>query len=224
MRIFLLSLFLFPLLVFAQKREVFRIDSLPKAGILLNQGWKWHAGDDPEWAKAEFDDAGWEEIDPTKDIFALPQLPRSGKIGWFRIHLMIDSSLNQQMVMLIQQSGASEIYLNGRLIQQFGTLSTDPQKVIAFTPALKPVSFPTTNRHIGVLAVRYALQPGIGYSSHFGTVNTALTISLNTVENGVDTYESIHWAAVQPHPIRVGIFFSLAILYFGFYFFTEREW
>jgi len=50
MRNLIFSLLLFPLLAFAQKREVFRIDSLPKEGILLNQGWKWHAGDNPEWA------------------------------------------------------------------------------------------------------------------------------------------------------------------------------
>ena len=223
MRVLLLSLFLFPLLVFAQKREVFRIDSLPKAGILLNQGWKWHAGDNPEWAKVEFDDAGWEDIDPTKDIFELPQLPRSGEIGWFRIHLRIDSNLTQQMVMLIQQSGASEIYLNGKLIQHFGSLGPNRQKVKAFNPLLKPVPFPISNTHVEVLAVRYALQPGVWYSSHFGTVNRALTISLNTVENGVDTYESIHWVLIQPHPIRVGIFFSLAILYFGFYFFYRKR-
>ena len=64
MRNFIVYLLLFPLLAFAQKREVFRIDSLPKAGILLNQGWKWHAGDNPEWAKAEFDDAGWKLMSP----------------------------------------------------------------------------------------------------------------------------------------------------------------
>ena len=49
-------LLLFPLLAFAQNEAIFRINSLPKEGVLLNQGWKWHAGDNPEWAKPEFDD------------------------------------------------------------------------------------------------------------------------------------------------------------------------
>jgi signal transduction histidine kinase len=223
MRRLLLLLLLSPVSIFAQKREVYRIDSLPKEGVLLNQGWKWHAGDNAEWAKPEFDDAGWADIDPTKDIIELPQLSRSGEIGWFRIHLLIDSSLTQQMVMLIQQSGASEMYLNGKLIQYFGTLSTDRQKTIASNPLLKPVSFPISNKHVEVLAVRYAFQPGVRYSSHFGMNNKALAISLNTVENGVNTYESNYWTHHQPNPIRTGIFFSLAILYFAFYFFYRKR-
>jgi len=35
--------------------EVFRIDSIPTQGILLDKGWKWHAGDNPDFAKLDFD-------------------------------------------------------------------------------------------------------------------------------------------------------------------------
>jgi hypothetical protein len=69
MRNLIFSLLLFPLLAFAQKREVFRIDSLPKEGILLNQGWKWHAGDNPDWGEVQYDDTKWERVDPTKEIY-----------------------------------------------------------------------------------------------------------------------------------------------------------
>ncbi len=47
--------------------QVFRIDSLPEQGILLDKGWKYQAGDNPDWAKADFDDSKWESIDPTKE-------------------------------------------------------------------------------------------------------------------------------------------------------------
>jgi hypothetical protein len=36
---------------FAQKHEPFRIDFLPQQGILLDRGWKFHAGDNPDFAK-----------------------------------------------------------------------------------------------------------------------------------------------------------------------------
>jgi len=75
MRNLIFCLLLFPLLAFAQKREAFHIDSLPKEGILLNQGWKWHAGDNSEWAKPAFDDAGWQDIDPSKEVVQLPNIP-----------------------------------------------------------------------------------------------------------------------------------------------------
>jgi two-component system NtrC family sensor kinase len=29
---------------------------LPAQGLLLRQGWRYHAGDDPAWARPNFDD------------------------------------------------------------------------------------------------------------------------------------------------------------------------
>ncbi len=60
--------------------QAFRIDSLPQQGILLDKGWKWHAGDNPDFAKADFDDSAWESIDPTKDIVN-PKNWTSTKVG-----------------------------------------------------------------------------------------------------------------------------------------------
>jgi len=34
--------------------------------IDLNIPWKFHTGDDPEWAVTAFDDSRWEQIDPSK--------------------------------------------------------------------------------------------------------------------------------------------------------------
>ena len=42
---------------FAQTAEVFRIDSLPTNGLVLNKNWKWHAGDNLEYAKLGFDES-----------------------------------------------------------------------------------------------------------------------------------------------------------------------
>ena len=73
------------------QKEAFRIDSIPTKGILLDKGWKWHAGDNPDFAKPDFDDSKWESIDPTKDIMELPQIPRNGQISWLRLKFKIDT-------------------------------------------------------------------------------------------------------------------------------------
>ena len=125
---------------FTQNSETIRIDSLPIYGAFLEKGWTWHIGDSPDYAKADFDDSAWENIDPTKDIMELPQLPKTGEIFWLRFHQSIDSSRMQQLVMMIFQSGASEFYLNGKLIHSFGVLSKNPLEIKAFTPFYKPVS------------------------------------------------------------------------------------
>lgn len=84
------------------------LSQLPREGILLDKGWKFHAGDNPEWAQADFDDSNWQSINPTLEVYdSLPQLQRN--IGWFRLHLVVDTTLNQSLVLRIHQSGASEI-------------------------------------------------------------------------------------------------------------------
>ena len=177
---FFLLIFLFTNNCLSQDATIFHIDTLSSEGILLDKGWRFQVGDDSVYASPLYDDKAWEPINPALDIHDLPQIPRSG-IVWFRLHLSIDSSLNNQLVFVIQQSGASEIFLDGRLIHRFGTLSADPEKVKAYDPQWKPVSLPMSKIARHVLAVRFALQPHIRYTTMFTTNNHALWIQIKDV-------------------------------------------
>src|SRR5580700_439539 len=111
---------------------VVHIDKIPSGGILLNKGWKFHQGDNPEYREPEYDDKAWPSIDPTLDIHdSLPQIPKSG-ICWFRLHLSVDSTINPQLALMIYQSGASEFYLNGHLVSHFGVLSSNAREIRAY--------------------------------------------------------------------------------------------
>ena len=97
-------------------KNVFLIDHLSKDGVLLNSDWRLYSGDDSAFATPYFDDSRWQPIDPTQDIYSLPQLWNTN-ICWFRLHLAVDSSIaSKHLLFLIQQTGASEIYLNGQPI------------------------------------------------------------------------------------------------------------
>jgi len=75
----------------------------------------------------------------------LPQLTEG--VVWFRLHLFVDSNLlKEQLALIIQQSGASKIYLNGSLIYSFGVFDTDPAKVKAYDPLGQPVAFSRKKR------------------------------------------------------------------------------
>ena len=56
---FVLIIFFFAGEIFSQERTagVFHLDGLQTQGILLNKGWKFHSGDNPEWAKPGFKSA-----------------------------------------------------------------------------------------------------------------------------------------------------------------------
>ncbi len=114
------------LLTFAQTGQVFNLNDLSKNGTLVT-GWKFHAGDDMKWSETYFDDSKWDGIHPEANIFDLPQVRNAG-VCWFRVKLHVDTAMfNKTLAMIIYQSGASEIYLNGKLIYTLGNVSMGPQ-------------------------------------------------------------------------------------------------
>jgi serine phosphatase RsbU (regulator of sigma subunit) len=124
--------------------------------IWLSDNWKYHPGDDLAWANPEFDDRSWE----TTDTWLNPNnLPKSGwtGIGWFRLHLAVDATLWGTPLALIvsYQAGASEIYLDGKLIYQFGRVGTNKGEEKAYWEKNpKTISYGNETNHF--LAIRYS--------------------------------------------------------------------
>ncbi len=89
----------------------------PKRTIMgLDNFWKYHAGDNINWAQKDFDDSGWETVQPLLQWGDSLEI-KWKNIGWFRFNFIADSSLwNKSLALLIGQLGASEIYYNGKLL------------------------------------------------------------------------------------------------------------
>jgi hypothetical protein len=187
------------------------------AGIKLINNWRYHSGDNKEWAEAIYNDSSWETVssDLTKD-----NLPLSGwnNIGWFRTHLTIDSSLmNQSLAYLVSQFGASEIYLNGKLINKFGTIGIDQKDYIPMQNR-DWFEFKFDPQKNQVVAVRYA-NYSMGYlnSINFTPGFTIDITNLNTVLYRIPEYvrsASVHEMIFTVIPL---ILFLIHILFFAFY-------
>ncbi|MFD3003316.1 hypothetical protein ACFS7Z_23345 [Pontibacter toksunensis] len=67
--------------------------TIPAEGVLLDKGWKYRAGDNPEGAKSPFDDAQWQPVQPTQDVHKLQQILIEG-IGCFRLQRLIARELS----------------------------------------------------------------------------------------------------------------------------------
>ena len=213
MRNLFFCLLLFPLLAFTQNEGVFSIDSLPKEGVLLNQGWKWQVGDNPEWAKAEFDDSKWESIDPTKDVMDLPQI-QDGKIAWMRLKLKLDSSLMPlPLALKISQVIASEIYVDGRLLERFGKLDSTQIKGI-FAGLDFSIGLPKRNGNI-IIAIRFALQKSIPYNRFGGHPNNCFRASLVPIKQiGARTNITQN---IMFFGLKAGAFLILFVLHLVFF-------
>jgi signal transduction histidine kinase len=201
---------------FDSSQNVFYIKKISARGILLDRGWKFHADDTPEYSKAEYDDSKWQSINPTSDIHDLPQIKQG--IVWFRLHLLIDStSLKDQLALMIQQSGASQVYLNGALIQSFGVLSDDTKKIKAYDPLWKPILLPVNKDRFQVLAVRCELQPKIFYTTMFETSNPAISITIMNLHDAIDFYNQRIATVAGVNVLLIGVGIMLFILHMAFY-------
>ena len=78
----------------------FHLNNLPSKGVLLDKGWKFHAGDAAEWANSDFNDEQWQSINPTLELHHSPQVKEAG-ICWFRLKLQVDSSLTNKMLAMV---------------------------------------------------------------------------------------------------------------------------
>ncbi|HSJ69362.1 MAG TPA: ATP-binding protein, partial [Anditalea sp.] len=168
---------------------VLKLTDLKDGVVTLNQNWKFHPGDNPSWSDPDWDDRYWKPIDPTTDIHYLTEL-REAEIGWFRLHLDVDTSLlNIPLAMIIFQRGASEIYLNGKLIHKLGNVSQDPEEEVIFNPNFTPYSFQFQARSDQVLAVRFSFTERNPYMNFLGLWggNPTFIVSLDQMDNALQS-------------------------------------
>jgi serine phosphatase RsbU (regulator of sigma subunit) len=134
-------------------------DSLQKGKSveLSKLNWKYQPGDDPQFADPQFDDRAWETLNGT--AITLDRIPKSGwrGLGWFRLRLKADPALAQQPLALVMvHYGASEVYLDGKLVQRFGAVGTTPDTEVAYNPNTLPINIVLDARGEHVLAVRHS--------------------------------------------------------------------
>ncbi len=228
-----------PLLSNAQSSEVFTLtkESLQdgKAIALDKLQWKYHAGDDLNWANPNFDDSSWETLNGT--ILTLENLPKSGwnGIGWFRLRLNVDESLiNQQLALIMDHWGASEIYVDGVLVNQFGTVGAGAETEEAYKPNFKPFFFDfRDNRAEHLIAVRHSAAATRDFSqiiAKVGLYNSAganlagLEVSLAHSPNAVRDFEKAEKIETIARFLRGGMLLIIGILFLLLYaFYPSRK-
>jgi two-component system, NtrC family, sensor kinase len=226
MKYLLIFVSLFPLLGFTQKNDVFKLSTtrarttrFASGWIALDSGWKFKAGDNTDWAKPSFDDSSWQTVNLFDGLDNLPQIPKNG-ITWFRRRLKTDSTLlNRQLVMRIYQTGASEVYLEGRLIHKLGVVSASPDSLKYYSPASISLSFPVAFNTEQTLAVRFANLPN-RYPIYFSPFKSDLELWVTTLENANEDRVVRYYRTFNNRiNIGIGVAVILCILYLSFFLF-----
>ena len=145
-------------------------------------------------------------------------------VGWFRLRFTVDSTMAaKSLAMLVQQTGASEIYLNGRLIGRFGEIIAKTGQIRAAKPSIGTfLGAPVRKVGEQVLAVRFALQRGLPYIEFVGQKNIALSLLLTDSTN-INFFRQ-HDIRAPLDNFKFGFFLLLAIIHLAlFYFGTSQK-
>lgn len=161
--------------------------ALRAAATLLDGSWRFHTGDNPQWADAGFNDSEWGTIDMTAqpgshdgDV-GLPDYvggwmahghPGYQGYAWYRRAVTVPAGHAQWDILgpTIVEDGY-ELYWNGHLLGGSGRLGPAPHLV-----GTRPTQFPLPADAAGtrgVLAVRAYMLPGFGRGAHSGGMHAA---------------------------------------------------
>ncbi|HTA83573.1 MAG TPA: SpoIIE family protein phosphatase [Bacteroidia bacterium] len=149
----------------------FNLDSVHKT-VNLDTCWKFHGGDDIRWASASFDDKEWDTLFTNLNSKHAHELFKG--IGWFRLHLKVSSKIfYKPFVLKMEQEGASDIYLNGKKVTNFGKVSVTPEDEYPFNPLNSLYLMQLGGDTSQVIAIRYSAwkalekkraEPGFSFS------------------------------------------------------------
>ena len=123
--------------------------------IFIRDRWRFMAGDNDEWATPEYDDSEWDFVSTNLTRADLAFIDWDG-LGWFRKKLNVHPDLRGKPVALVvdRHLGASQIFLNGELVHELGTFSTDHESVVPFTNSA-PIAIVFSENDVQTIAVRF---------------------------------------------------------------------
>jgi hypothetical protein len=204
---------------------VLNADSINEKPITLSKPWKYNQGDDSIWSEKKFDDSSWDTLRPELEWEKYPKDIWKG-IGWFRREIQIDSSLfNKSVALSMSQFGASEIYLDGELVVEFGNVSVEPDSEKIYRPNGIPVAlnFGTNLKYL--LAVRYSNHSSVSepewvdsWYGHHGFI-----LQLHNINDRISSQILNGKTNFGVNFGIGGIFLSLAILYFLLHLFYSKR-
>ncbi len=91
--------------------------------VALDQGWRFHTGDDPQWSSLAYDDAAWRPFDPQRGIDDQNFATSRGFV-WLRIHLRLPLARGPLSLLLDQVGNSYQVFSNGQSIGNYGSFGS----------------------------------------------------------------------------------------------------
>ena len=141
----------------ADHAPVLVLQGIGRGVVPIDGDWQFHTGDDMAWVQPSLDDSKWETIH-TDDEWGAQGHPSYTGFAWYRRHVDLIPSAGQSgnfSLYIEDAEDAYEIYWNGKLIGQYGSLPPHAKWYYQDFPQ----SFPLNGAKSGVLAIRVWQRP-----------------------------------------------------------------
>jgi hypothetical protein len=184
--------------------------------------WKYHAGDNSEWAKENFEDRDWKIVDPALELDSIPEGFFNG-ICWFRTKFSVKpDQVNTVLGWNIDHHGASEVYLDGKLVGGFGKVSNDPMQEKGCSPD-GPILFSVGDTNSHCFSVRYSNHKAFSFFKKYSESHAGITSRF--VPYPFALYEETDYKERQwfTFTLLFGFFITLSIVHFLLYLFYRKQ-
>ena len=124
--------------------QTFNLDTGREPVVSLDGLWRFHTGDDPQWANPAFDDSQWEMLRSDRS-WTEQGYPRLGGFAWYRFEVKVQDGSKPLGVLLTTIHTGYQVYADGNLIGSAGSpeLTLNPilsrwEKSIFVIPESRP--------------------------------------------------------------------------------------
>ncbi|MGD0892644.1 MAG: PP2C family protein-serine/threonine phosphatase [Terracidiphilus sp.] len=97
----------------------------------IHQSWRFHTGDNPQWALPGFDDSQWSLLDLDKSWAQQGYNGYSG-YAWYRIRLQLPATGTPLALLLSTPASSAEVFVDGQLMATIGQMRPAPVLRIRF--------------------------------------------------------------------------------------------
>jgi serine phosphatase RsbU (regulator of sigma subunit) len=193
----------------------------PYRTLYIPNDWKYQSGDSTLYASPDLDDWDWIPVSTLLGANQFPFIDWTG-IGWFRLTLDVDSSLIGIPFALdvVMQSGASEVYMNGDLLYQFGQVSADPTLEMPYQERRpRSLVFKYPGKH--VIAVRYSNH----HADHFvdSGYNAGFQYQLVEMNHQISYVVNLTRQATMNQYFFSGILLVFTLIHFLLFLFYSKQ-
>lgn len=173
----------------------------------LNGPWKFHTGDNPDWANPNADDTSWETVDLTplpgahdSDVGLSGYVAgwqargHSGYVGygWYRLTLTVNAPAGTALALSgpPDVDSAYQVFLDGHLLGGIGDFSTRTPVAYSIQPRVFELPTTVANGHPVVLAIRVFMGPWDIGADDAGGIHIAPAIGEHS---GIEAQYRLQW-------------------------------